>query len=147
MKEIDYAWLSGIVDGEGCITIFRRTNKSSNGNTIISPAASATITNTNCLMLEKCIKIFDDVGIKYSYLNPRNSNTRKVMRVQIRNYDSLKKFVSIMKPYLVAKKKQLEILEEFLLEAEKSRSKERSFRKMSLLEEIQKENKYGSQIL
>lgn len=148
MKEIDYAWLAGIVDGEGCLTIFRRTNKSSSKKEIVSPAASATITNTNVLMLEKCMKIFDENGIIYSFVNPRNSATRKVMRIQIRNYVSLKKFVSIIKPYLIAKAKQLNILEEFLEEASKrSKTNESYSKKMFLLEKIQKENKYGSQIL
>src|SRR5437870_2001380 len=102
VSEVDLAWLAGIVDGEGCLTIFRRTNKSSNGNRIVSPAASATITNSNLSLMVKCRNILDFLEVKYQYINPRNSNKRPLRRIQIKNHDSLRVLIRQIKPFLIA---------------------------------------------
>lgn len=148
MNDIDLAWLAGIVDGEGCIGLFRRANSSSNGKKIISVTASATITNSNCLILDRCREILICKGIKFSYICPRNSTKRKLMRIQIRNYESLGKLASEIKPFLVGKRAQLELVERFLeLAKVRKPSLEIQERKMSLLVMVQEENKKGSQIL
>ena len=146
VSEVDLAWLAGIVDGEGCLTIFRRTNKSSSGSRIISPAASATITNSNLSLMVRCMEILDFLGVKYRYINPRNSNKRPLRRIQIRNYDSLRVLIRQIKPYLIAKTNQALMLEEFLGIC-RDKCHESVRRKSQLLGLIQAENHYGSLIL
>lgn len=146
IKKVDLAWLSGIVDGEGCFTIFRRTNRSGSGKIIVSPSASATITNSNSRMMEKCKSLLDVIGIKYAYHSPRNSCTRPLRRIRVSNYESLALLISQIKPYLVAKVKQVKIIEEFL-KLVIFRHPVMREEKMRLLEAIQWENKFGSQIL
>lgn len=70
------------------------------------------------------------------------------MRIQIRNYESLGKLASEIKPFLVGKRAQLELVERFLeLAKVRKPSLEIQERKMSLLVMVQEENKKGSQIL
>ena len=104
MQLVNLAWLAGIVNGEGCFSIFRRTNKSRNGNTIVTPTASVTITNSNLALIDECVRILKELGVKYILKNPRNSKTRILERLDIRNYQSIHKLVSALMPYLIGKK-------------------------------------------
>lgn len=145
INEVDLSWLAGIVDGEGSIMIWRRTNKSRSGEKIISPTAKATITNSNCKILTKCKNILDELGIKYQFGYSDDRNTRLVKRIEIRNYESLKILVTQIKPYLVGKSKQIELLQEFLELAKLPKGT--AIRRWKILELMSNENKYGSQFL
>ncbi|OGG08863.1 hypothetical protein A2154_02210 [Candidatus Gottesmanbacteria bacterium RBG_16_43_7] len=117
MQFVKIAWLAGVIDGEGSFTIFNRKNKSKNGNFIVTPTANITITNSNKALIDECEQILKNIGVKYSLKNPRNSTTRTLERLDIRNYKSIMILINILLPYLVGKKDQAILMKEFVKKA------------------------------
>lgn len=114
------AYMAGIVDGEGCLTISKQIRKNR-----ISPAyrSTITVTNTDNRIIEIFPKYFN--GIIYE---------RKDKRIEKKWADNLTwycpdgkavEFLTAIKPYLRSKHKQAEILLEF--QAIKSNYKAKTF--------------------
>ena len=117
MQDVELAWLAGIIDGEGCLTLFHRTNKSSSGQTITSVSANLTITNSSYALVNECRRILDGLGVKYSYLTPRNSAARPIRRLQVKNYASLMTLLEAIEPYSVGKREQVLLMKDFASKA------------------------------
>ena len=117
MQNVKLAWLAGILDGEGCFSIFHRTNRSKNGNLIITPSASITITNSNLAVIDECINLLNNLGIKFVLKNPRNSTTRVLERLDIRNYTSIMNLIDVLLPFLIGKNEQASLMREFVYKA------------------------------
>jgi len=114
-----YAWLAGIIDGEGCFTIYRRSCRSGGkGNSHIwSTQANVTITNSCASLLDECRALLDGLKVKYTYIEPRNSTKRPLRRISVRNYGSLILLLDTIDPYLVGKRAQAALLREFVTRA------------------------------
>ena len=113
VRDVDLAWLAGIIDGEGCFTIYAVTRKDAETP---SPSACLTITNSNRLLLLRCKEILDELNIKYLYHDPKNGyqQGRKVMRIRVKNYSSVRKLIELILPFLVGKVDQARIMLEFV---------------------------------
>jgi hypothetical protein len=113
VREADLAWLAGIIDGEGCFSIYSVSRKDADNP---SPAAYLSITNSNSLLLKRCLEIFDELNIKYLYNDPKNGHQRgrKVMRIRVKNYSSLRRLIELVLPFLVGKVDQARIMLEFV---------------------------------
>jgi hypothetical protein len=113
VQDVDLAWLAGIIDGEGCFTIYGVTRIDAGTP---SPSANITITNSNCLLLARCKEILDALNIKYLYNDPKNGHQqgRKVMRIRVKNYSSIQRLIEIILPFLVGKADQAKIMLEFV---------------------------------
>lgn len=146
MQVIDLAWLAGVVDGEGCFSIFNRTNKSRNGKMIITPTASVTITNSNLALINECVCILKKLGVKYVLKNPRNSKTRNLERVDIRNYQSIKLLVKAILPYLIGKKEQAELIIRFVEKASNRSGFRATNERKTFFEQMSNLNKFGQVI-
>lgn len=141
VRDIDLAWLAGIIDGEGCFTIFTNSR-----NDAVNPSISAnlTITNSNYLLLNRCKEIFDALEIKYFYHDPKNGYQlgRKVMRIRIKNYSSLQRLIELMIPYLVGKTEQAKIILEFVSLAGQ-RGKLNYMERAKMMGKIKELNRHG----
>ena len=113
VQDVNLAWLAGVIDGEGCFTIYAVTRKDAEAP---SPSACLTITNSNRLLLQRCQEIFDELNIKYYYHDPKNGyqQGRKVMRIRVKNYSSLRKLVEAVLPFLVGKVDQAKVMLDFV---------------------------------
>jgi hypothetical protein len=113
VKDVDLAWLAGIIDGEGCFSIYSVSRKDADDP---SPAACLTITNSNHLLLQRCKEILGELQIKYLYNDPKNGHQqgRRVMRIRVKNYSSLQKLIEMILPFLVGKADQARVLLEFV---------------------------------
>lgn len=118
MNELKKAWLAGIIDGEGCFTIFRKKTKSGR-QFIYSLSANLTITNSCRALLEECRSILEEMQIKYTFLIPRNSTHRPMRRISIRNYGSIIKLLDGITPFLVGKKEHALLMQSFAIRASK----------------------------
>jgi hypothetical protein len=141
VQDVDLAWLAGIIDGEGCFCIFsnRRTDAE---NPSIS--ANLTITNSNYLLLNRCKEILDALEIKYFYHDPKNGyqRGRRVMRIRIKNYSSLRRLIELMLPFFVGKADQARITLEFVSLAGQ-RGKLKYQDRAELMSKVKKLNQYG----
>jgi len=116
MEETRLAWLAGIIDGEGCLTIFRRTRKDRRGVKYMSPAANVTITNTSVEMISACREILDALSVKYTLNDPHRGSCyakKPLVRISVRNYGSMQVLLKAILPYMVAKRFQAEKVMEF----------------------------------
>ena len=141
VQEVDLAWLAGIIDGEGCFTIFINNRKDAMNPSI---SANLSITNSNVLLLNRCKEIFDALGIKYFYHDPKNGHQRgrRVMRVKIKNYSSLRRLIELMIPFFVGKAEQARIVLEFVSLAGQ-RGKLRYEDRTELMNKMKELNRHG----
>jgi hypothetical protein len=108
------AWLAGIIDGEGCFTIFRHHRGLDRaGQRYEHTSASITITNSCAALMDTARGILDGLGVKYKYLMPRNSYTRPIWRIDVRNYAAILTLLDAVDPYLVGKAEQAALTREF----------------------------------
>jgi hypothetical protein len=141
MQDVDLAWLAGIIDGEGCFTIYSVKRKDANSP---SPSANLTITNSNCLLLERCREILDELDIKYLYHDPKNGHQqgRKVMRIRVKNYSSLRKLIELLLPFLIGKRDQALVMLQFVSLAGQ-RGKLNLQDRTELMNRVKKLNQHG----
>jgi hypothetical protein len=113
VQDVDLAWLAGVIDGEGCFTIYSVTRKDA---VTPSPSANLTITNSNRLLLDRCREILDELNIKYLYHDPKNGHQRgrRVMRIRVKNYSSIQRLIELILPFLVGKVDQANVMLEFV---------------------------------
>jgi hypothetical protein len=113
VRDVDLAWLAGIIDGEGCFSIYSVSRKDADTP---SPSANLTITNSNCLLLNRCKEILDAYNIKYLYHDPKNGHQRgrRVMRIRVKNYSSMRTLIELVLPFLVGKADQARVMLEFV---------------------------------
>lgn len=103
------AYLAGLVDGEGCLDFYKTSNKScTRGFTFV---ARMTITNTN---LEALISIAQEIGIGKITKKPRDGNKRKDAYNLFYSPREVRVLLPFIIPYLRMKKKQAELLLNFL---------------------------------
>jgi hypothetical protein len=62
-REGDLAWLAGIIDGEGCLTVDLKM--ADNGKNYLQPKIR--IINTDVRMIQKCARIYSELGVVFYY--------------------------------------------------------------------------------
>jgi hypothetical protein len=62
-REVDLAWLAGIIDGEGCLSVDLK--KADNGKSYLMPKVR--IINTDVRMIQKCARIYVELGVVFYY--------------------------------------------------------------------------------
>lgn len=104
MLETDKAWFAGIIDGEGCISIYKR------GNNFVP---SVKIANTNELLINKCKQILSEAGIEY-FLRYSDRGDRKnakpAWELMMESRPRVIAVLQLIYPYLVSKKIQADLV-------------------------------------
>ena len=110
-REVDLAWLAGIIDGEGNID-FSVQQKQSGENKVPNEyfCPKVRITNTDMRMIRKVSEIYVNENIVFFYaLNSvkryknRKDTWKNQMEITISGHGSIKKLLSLVLPYLVNK--------------------------------------------
>ncbi|MCK9570344.1 hypothetical protein M0R72_15465 [Candidatus Pacearchaeota archaeon] len=97
----DLSWLGGIMDGEGCITIDKRSAKNRK-QANVSPAI--TIVNTDTKIIDKVLQILKKYDIAYYYrVHPPKGNWKRKLEILIVGYKRVSRFIPVILPYLVGK--------------------------------------------
>ena len=107
MKEIDLAYVAGIIDGEGCIGLYSNTHKYLNKHREIRPRYCLTVTvcNTN----EELIKWFHSLfGGHLHYRKSKEEKWKPQWECKLSANKALD-FLKLIYPYLRLKKPQAEI--------------------------------------
>lgn len=121
------AWLAGIVDGEGTITITRQKREDYKKHPY-SYRPEIHITNTSLLMLEEVLRIFrETISKETKIFSSSNRNPRTVYRVRIQDRKSCLELTKLLLPHLIAKKSQAKLLQDFL-QSNGSNSEAQAFR-------------------
>lgn len=108
----EIGWLSGIVDGEGSIGIRRCMKKGK----YISYTPFIQVTNCDFILLDRIKEILDYYGIDYTFTirkDDRELKWRNSGHIAIGNYEGSVRFLKLIMPFLISKKRHAEILLEY----------------------------------
>jgi pantothenate kinase len=110
------AWLAGLWDGEGSITIF----KTKIGKRI-KYCPSLNIVNNDIVIMNEVEKIILNLGASMHWVTREHNNIKHATSYTLitRNHHQIKKIVSAIEPYLIGKKAQAEIILRFIEKRQK----------------------------
>ena len=103
MLDIDLAWLAGIWDGEGSITMFSHTEKT--GSKKICP--TCVVVNTDINIIAEVQRILLEMGCNFVIheYKPENVKHKLQWRITTRNQRYIKILLEHLRPYLKGEKK------------------------------------------
>jgi len=119
--DLDLAWLTGIIEGEGWISLIYYKSNQKNGNH--TPALMGNIGVTNCdfIIMEKVKSILDALDIKHRYnfrkaaVGSDGISRKAKIELSVTSQKPLRKLANIILPFMVGEKKNRVIkLLEFL---------------------------------
>lgn len=101
MKETDLAWAAGIIDGEGCVSLYPVTTRTGK-----SWVLRVCVSNTNPLICERLKEVFGD-GNVYGR-QPKNKRHKHVFHYEACSKKA-ERVLNAVLPYLVAKREQAKV--------------------------------------
>lgn len=109
--EIDLAWLTGLIEGEGWVSILYY--KSNQKNNTYTPALKASIGVVNCdfLIMNKIMSILTNLDIKFrknlrkAAIGSDGISRKEKLEIYIDNQHSLKKLANVILPFIIGEKK------------------------------------------
>ncbi len=145
VKATELAWLAGMIDGEGSVTIFKHQEKG--GQIKLCP--TIIITNTHEETIATCLNILDRLGTSFHVFERKPKNPKKhkkSIQISTRNMRYIKIVLQAVLPYLVTKKAQAQMTLRYVTknlerrETGKNRYDEEDF---ALQSKVQGMNKHG----
>lgn len=128
--DLDLAWLTGIIEGEGWVSLVYYKSNQKNGN--YTPALMGNIGITNCdfLITEKIRSILDVLEVKYRYnfrkaaVGSDGISRKAKVEVYVTSQQSLKKLAKTIFPFMIGEKKNrvLKLLEFLDIREKKGKS-------------------------
>ena len=109
VKDTDIAWLAGVFDGEGCVGF--KGNKARK-----APQVYWQIDNTDEILLERVHKILMALEVHHHFHKKGKGakHHKRAWRVQTNGSQHVLKILMCMLPHLTAKRKQAELVCEYL---------------------------------
>lgn len=95
-NEADFAWLAGLLEGEGCFT-----NSFQNGNKEATPRIQLTMTDED--VVERAANL---LGTKVTSTNWRTKGDKAVFRTSLARQDDLKIILTKIYPYMGQRRKE-----------------------------------------
>ena len=117
MLESELGYLAAMIDGEGCITIERGGNRRLNGVTGLQP--KVIVTNTNEAIVEYVSNLFNRLGVT-PYIKSQeigygtHPRRKRCYWVTIQGLTKTAKILNAIKPYLVGKLAQAQLVLDFI---------------------------------
>lgn len=114
VQECNLAWLAGMIDGEGCIGLYKYKRTKVPRHTVVRPCV--TIVNSHKDTMLYIAKIYESMGISYSWGERKQLGTRNkpTYSVAVQGRDGVTVLLEAVLPYLFTKKKQADICKMFL---------------------------------
>lgn len=119
----DLAYVAGIIDGEGCIALWK--NRETRYRKAISVTPGIGLGMTDSLIIDF---IYANFGGCISHSQPKG-NRKLVTQYSINSRKELKKLLTSILPYLRLKKQQAKLVLEFIEIREKKRKNNHTFTK------------------
>jgi len=118
----DIGWLAGIFDGEGCISLQRRTLKTRNNRTPNIKQAfdlipDILLVNTNWVIIDEVDRLLKEFKVGHYIFSQKNytgETRRPKWCVRISGWFRCKAFLVLVGPYLRGKYKEAEVLHEYI---------------------------------
>ncbi len=114
-REVNRAWLAGILDGEGTMTTwfgaqYQFKHQRCQGRHLVTRAA---IGNTDALLIQKISEVLVAEGIKFSYSlkHDKRSNRRPFLSITITGKGNARRLLESTLPYVAKKARSKAMLE------------------------------------
>jgi len=119
MKDTDKAYLAGLLDGEGTIGLVWNASKGRwRANTNHLRAQVDVVCNCDAELIRAVVEMLKGFGLSPKIVDykttERNPNWSAAWKVCLVTIDDKKKFLSLIHPYLIAKREQADIVLQFL---------------------------------
>jgi hypothetical protein len=135
------AWLAGLWDGEGTITVFltHREKGQEKYN------ASLILTNTDEKIISEATKILDELELRMHLFKrkPEKKEWKSAYQLTTRKLEVVKKFCEIFIPYLIGKKAQAELTLRFVNSRLKGKCNNYSEEEKTLCQQLKLLNRRG----
>lgn len=120
-REVDLAWLAGVIDGEGNLHAMVQEKQSGPNNRLKFLCPKVRITNTDVRMIQKVSEIYARENLTFFYaLNRvsryknRKDTWRDQLEITIASQAGVAKVLKLVMPYLVNKRKYASIFLEMI---------------------------------
>lgn len=139
-------WAGGIIDGEGNISV-THTFVSQKGHHVCYPRVK--VCNTNQVLMDELADILQSEGLAFWRGRPnakvRNINHKPQELIGINGIKRVKRFLDVMRPYLVAKRDVADVVKQFI-DRRLSRPYHCALDEMdiALIEQVRKLNERGT---
>lgn len=137
-KDLTLAWLAGMIDADGCISVLRQVNNRRTRKTeFLRPYVQLSTTCT--LTYEYTLALYQELMIPVHVSMRPNVNPETQKPVYIFNTIGMKRCTTILPlllPYLVTKKREAELLIEFIVLRETLGQRQHSPREDAIAQEL-----------
>lgn len=118
LSDLQVGYLAGIMDGEGTITFVYHKSKT-NVNVLYSPVVYiCAVANSNPLIIEAVETLLKKLPIRFKVYSPKPEHNKKAKKrpyaIHLMGMNSAKFFLSVICKHLSGKKKQAELVLEYL---------------------------------
>lgn len=128
--ELELAWLAGIIEGEGWITLGFVKSMKRNKTWLPTYVPNIGVVNTDLQIMDKVQEIFDKIGIKYrsqlrkAFVGNDDISRKEKREISVASHSAFKILAHAIYPYMVGiKKKRIDVILDFInLRASKPRS-------------------------
>lgn len=102
----DLGWMAGLMDGEGCISLYQRNRYGKGWDYFVQ------ISNTNPAIIKKSVDIIVSVtgSMPYVRLDRIRGNRRPGFCIVLNRKDQIVSFLSAIRPYLTGKAAEADVL-------------------------------------
>ncbi|HDZ13365.1 hypothetical protein LCGC14_0643850 [marine sediment metagenome] len=148
LTQVELAYLAGLIDGEGTITLERTGKRRMNGVMGLSP--SVIVANTDTSIVQWVVTSFERIGakpyIKTQTPSQKNKRCKPCYWVIVKSLTKSKKILTVVKQYLIAKRAQADLILEFIQirgDSQGAKGKPYGEREMRILDQIRALNYRG----
>lgn len=108
VTDLELAWLAGLWDGEGSITIFKHLERG--GVRKLCP--TVLVVNTDIKIINESKRILDALGTSFHLFERKSKNPKHKTSYQLstRNTKYIDKVLTAIEPYLIGKKEQAQLV-------------------------------------
>ena len=116
-SDIEKAWLAGFIDGEGSLMMGKRKDLTPHGfvrKKEVLPKLA--LSNTNIETLDYLVSLLNRLGLPYNIVwrEWKNPKYKKAWDLRVTGLSRMRKWLLIIKPYLITKSRQAELLWEWI---------------------------------
>lgn len=106
VKKTDISWLTGIIEGEGSL-LYYPEKKGKSGHHIWR----FQVVNTDIDIINKCVKIFKKLNLRYSInIKKQQDNRKQCYVMQMSSLNHIQYLIEIISPYMVGEKRKNALL-------------------------------------
>lgn len=139
-KDLNLAWLAGLIDGDGCISMRIQKQRSSRASQTEYPVPYMQLTTTCETTKQYLDKLFRtlEVGV-HIRLRPNGKDHKPVWIFTINGLERNRRFLPLVHPHFVTKQRESELVQEFIAIRQRLfAQKKRDPREFAILAELKR---------